>query len=92
MVGEVEGAPESAGRNSLVQILGVLLGAFLALHGELVLLGRDRDLLGREARHRQRDPVVVLVGPGNVVGRVIILALRQGRVGQEIEQVVEADR
>src|SRR5205823_2376935 len=68
------------------------LGIFglVALNGDHVLFGRDRNIIRRETGHRQRYLVAVFGQPFDVVGRVIVLADALGHF-REVEEAVEAD-
>jgi hypothetical protein len=69
-----------------------LLGLeFAARDRQQVLLSRDRDVVRREARNRQRDAVRVLARAHDVVGRVVVLPFEHLGIVEEIEQAIEAD-
>src|SRR3954463_262498 len=63
VIGKAEGAAEVPRRDALIQHLLIVLLGLVPLHGERVLLGRDRDVLGRETRERERDCAMWLPGP-----------------------------
>src|SRR5205823_10238524 len=73
VVGELEDALERARRNALIEhLVAVLLvlRVLLAFDGQRVFLRFDRELVLAEAGHRHRDPIGVLAGPLDVVGRI----------------------
>src|ERR1700739_971345 len=73
-IGKLEHALEGAGRDAAIQhlvfVLAVLIGGFLALDRQRVFLGDDRKLCLREAGYRNRDAVIVLAGPLDIVGGI----------------------
>src|SRR5690348_9726758 len=92
MVGELEGALESASRDALVEhlVLGLLiLLLFLALDGQGVFLRLEREFFLAEAGHRDRDAIVVLAGTLDVVRRIARRGLKA--VAEHVEQPVETD-
>jgi hypothetical protein len=92
VVFQAELALEGPCRDPLMQELLVGRLGLLAGDSEKILLRRDGDFLGREAREGERDPIGVLPRPGNVVGRPVALAFQQtGVVVEKIEDAVEAD-
>ena len=91
VVGQVELPLEVPGRDTAVQELALGLFRLVAFDRHDVLLGRDRDFVGREAGHRQRDLVAVFAEPFDVVGRIVVLASALGGHFREVEKAVEAD-
>src|SRR3954454_4392490 len=94
VVGELEAVLEGALRDAAVQVLDVLLGLLnLALHRQHVLVRDELEVLLAEAGDGHRDPVGVLAGLHDVVGRVgqVARGLTEGGVEQLVE-AVEADR
>ena len=94
MVGKLEAALEGPGGNAAIKQLGAFTGALvlaLTLHGQHVAVGFDRDFLVREASDRHRDPVGILAGALDVVGRIGLRAIRLRKRIQHGEQTVEAD-
>ena len=89
ILGQIECPPEWTGGDALVQVLGLALLRLAALHGKHILLCRDGDLLRREARKRERDPVLIFTGALNVVRRVIFLACQPRQVIDEIVKKFE---
>ena len=95
VVGETEGALERACGDPAVQEVPLLLVLLVltARHGERVLARLDGQTGLGEPRHRQRDPVLVLAGLLDVVGRVGRGRLIQPVHGlEEVHHPVEADR
>ena len=90
VVRQVELPLELAGGDALVQELAFGLFILPAFDGKDILLGRDRDLIRREARHRQRDLVAVVGMSFDVVGRIAFFG---GPLGpfDKVEQAVETD-
>ena len=79
VVGQVELPLEVPGRDTAVQELALGLFRLVAFDRHDVLLGRDRNFVGREAGYRQRDLVAVFAQPFDVVGRIVVLGQRAGR-------------
>ena len=90
VVGQVELPLEVPGRDTAVQELALGLFRLVAFDRHDVLLGRDRDFVGRKAGHRERDLVAVFAEPFDVVGRIVVLARALGGLG-EIEKAIETD-
>ena len=90
IVGQVELPLEVPGRDTAVQELALGLFGLVAFDRHDVLLGRDRNFVGREAGHRQRNLVAVFAEPFDVVGRIVVLASALGGF-REVEKAVEAD-
>src|SRR3954468_12198688 len=69
------------------------LGMLAGLDQERVLLLDEVDLVGREARDRHRDAILVLAKPLDVVGRPVGAARVGGahRGVEQVEQAGEAD-
>src|SRR6185437_5327676 len=69
----------------------VLLAGFFSLAGnkEHAIAGFDIEVLLAEAGYGQRDPIMGLIGPLNVVGR--IPAAHVGSPLHQTEQMVETD-
>src|SRR4051812_32368986 len=84
IISEVEHPPERTRRDTLIKILVLALFGLAAFHGERVLLGRDRHLVGAEAGQRQGDSIMILAGPLDVVRRVIVLAVPANGFVEEI--------
>ena len=90
IVRQVELPLEMPGRDPPVEELALGLFGLAAFDRDHVLLGRDRDLVRREARHRQRDLVTVVGEAFDVVGRITFFRGPLGRLG-EVEQAIETD-
>jgi hypothetical protein len=90
IVRQVELPLEMPGRNAPVKELALDLFGLAAFDRDDVLLGRDRDFVGRETRHRQRDLVAVLSQALDVIGRITFVGGPLGRLG-EVEQAIETD-
>jgi hypothetical protein len=67
------------------------LFGFSAFNRQHVLLYGDADLFGREASQRQRDLIVVLTGPFDVVGRIIVAVRPSDGILDEVEEVIESN-
>src|SRR5262249_30823922 len=94
MVGKLEDALERARGDALVEGLALLLlglRLLLAADRQLALPGLDVEVGLQEAGHRDRNAVVVLAGPLDIVGRVTRRAVTSGNVIEEGKQPVEAD-
>src|SRR4051794_4918250 len=91
VVRQVELPLEVPGRDTAVQELALCLFRLVAFDRHDVLLGPDRDFVGREAGHRERDLVAVFAKPFDVVGRIVVLAGVLGSRLGKIEKAVEAD-
>ena len=73
MIGQLEAALESASSDALVQIIllvALLLFGALALHREHAFAHFQVQVFLAEARHRQRNAVMGLVGALDIVGRI----------------------
>jgi hypothetical protein len=90
VVSQVELPLELPGRDAAVQEFALGLIGLVAFDRHDVLLGRDRDFVGREAGHRQRDLVPVFADTFDVVGRVVVLRRALGGF-REVEKAVETD-
>src|SRR6185295_8936199 len=83
---------ERASRDTLIKVLMISLIRLVALHGQHVLLSRDCDLLGPEPSERERNPIVILAGSLDVVGRVIVfLAGPTHGLVEHVKEPVETD-
>ena len=91
VVGQVELPLEVPGRDTAVQVLAVRLFGLVAFDRHDVLLGGDRNFVGREAGHRERDLVAVFAEPFDVIGRIVVLASVLGSRLGEVEKAIEAD-
>ena len=95
VLGELEDALEGAGGDALMEHFALLLlglRLLLTLDGQRVLLGLDRKIGLGEAGDRDGDPVGVLAGPLDIVGRVGRAAAFEARyLIEHREQPVEAD-
>ena len=93
VVGELEHALEGAGGDAAVEhlglVLGVFVGGFLALDRQRVFLRDDGKLALGEAGDRDADPVSVLTGAFDVVGRIAGSGI--GGLVEQRKQPVEAD-
>src|ERR1700730_14444821 len=78
------------GRDAPVKELALGLFGLAAFDGDDVLLGSDRDFVGRETRHSQRDLVAVLSQSFDVVGRITFVRGPLGRL-DKVEQAIETD-
>src|SRR5204863_7059928 len=91
VIGELEDTLERARRDALVEHLTavlVVLDMLLALDGQGVLLGFDRELVLAEAGNRYRDAIGVFAGALDIVGRIAGSGLEAVEHG---EQPVETD-
>jgi hypothetical protein len=74
MVGELEDALEGAGGDAAIKhlglVLGILVGGFLALDRQRVFLRDDGQLALGKAGDGDADPVSVLTGAFDIVGRI----------------------
>src|ERR1700674_2290535 len=92
VIGELEAALEGTRRDALLEHLAGLLrlaGLLLATDGERAFLRLDRQVGLGKARHRDRDPIGILAGPLDVVGR-IAGSFHAGRAIEQRKQPVEA--
>lgn len=90
VVGEVENAAKGPRRDALIKVLVLGLFDLAALDGQHILFGGDGDVLGSETR--QRNLVLIVTRPFDVVRRVIVLlAGPPGGVFEQIKQAIEAD-
>ena len=92
VVGELEYALERARGDALVErrALGLVgLGLLVAADRQGVFLDLDVELALGKARDRNRDAIVVLAGPLDVVGRITGRAVAE--LVEEGKQPVEAD-
>src|SRR5450631_3146547 len=90
IVGEVELPLEGPRGNAPIEIFVLGPVRLVAFDGDHVLLGRHRDLVGREAGNHQRNLVAVVAAPFDVVGGIIVLASAPGGFN-EVEKAVETD-
>src|SRR5262249_7034875 len=94
VVGKLEAALESAGRDALIEHLALLLVSLvllLAADRQRVLLGLDRQIGITKARDRDRNPVRVLAGALDVVGRITGRGIEAGSLVEHGKEPVEAD-
>ncbi|CAH1663905.1 hypothetical protein CHELA20_52492 [Hyphomicrobiales bacterium] len=94
MVGELEAALEGASGNALIEDIWLLFtvrNLLLATDGEGVLLHLDAEVFIREARDSDRDAIVVLAGPLDVIGRIGRRAVDARRLVEQREKPVKAD-
>jgi hypothetical protein len=94
VIGKLEDALEGARGDALIERLALglfLLLLFLALDGQGVFLRLDREFILAEARDRDRNAVIVLVGTLDVVGRVARRSIETADAVDRVEQPVEAD-
>jgi hypothetical protein len=83
--------PEWTCRDPLVEILMRALFGFSTFNSQSVLLCGDGDLFGCEASQRQGDLIVVLTGPFDVVGRIIVAVRPSNGILDEVEEVIESN-
>src|SRR6266566_7600607 len=90
VIRKIELSFELSGRNASVEEFTLGLFGLAAFDGDDVLLGRDRNLIGRETGNRHRDLVAILGKPFDVVRRVAVLG---GALGcfNEVKEAIEAD-
>ena len=55
-----------------------------------VLLHRDVDFVGLEARHRERDAIGVLAGAHDIVRREAVLRVESEAFVHQVEETIEA--
>src|SRR5205814_3661176 len=94
MLGELEAALERAAGNALIEdvlALGLVALFALARNAEHAIVQLHVQVLLGEARDRDGDAVMGLVGALDVVGRVAIAGVVLGYLIQHVEQPVEAD-
>src|ERR1700751_4208014 len=90
-VGEVEAALERAAGNAVIEIFAlVLLGIRLAADDQRVLVDGDADLVRLETGDRDRDPVVVLAGPYDIAGWIMVLRFKPKACVHQVQEAVEA--
>jgi hypothetical protein len=51
----------------------------------------DGDLVGLEARDRERDAIAVLAGPQDVVRRVVVFRLKPEALVHQVGNAIEAN-
>jgi hypothetical protein len=92
VVGELEAALEGTAGDAAIEVAAFLLAVLdLAGHDQGVLLGGDRQIVGREAGNRHTDAIGVLIQRFDVVrGVATRLIVAQGRIHQPAD-AVEAD-
>jgi hypothetical protein len=70
---QIELAPEVARGNTPMDIFSLFLLGFLTFDCQNILFSRDGDVVGTEARDRQRNPVAVFVKTFDVIRRVVVV-------------------
>src|SRR5579862_93468 len=93
VLGQLEAALERTAGDTLIKEsrLALVMLAALALHHQHAFAHLDIQFLFAEARDRQRDAVMGLVGALDVVGRIGLRSLILRDRIQKVEQPVEAD-
>src|ERR1700716_8890 len=92
IVREVEAPLERPARNAAVEIVGLtLLLVRAADEDQRVAVTDDADLLGLEARDRERDAIAVLAGSHDIAGRIVVLGFEAKALVHQIENAIEAD-
>src|ERR1043165_700128 len=88
---QIEMALERTRRDALIKEFSLRRRLHLAAgNGQLALLRRDGDVVGREPGDREPDPVAILAAAQDVVGRVIVDFQMLVLVDQ-VEETVEPD-
>ena len=90
VIGEVEAPLERNGGNPPIEILVILRVRFLTGHNQHVRLGNQPDLIGLPAGQGQRQPLQILAGFFDVVGRILIGLIDLRSLPKQIGQVIEA--
>src|SRR5215470_4834562 len=86
VVGKLEDALERARRDALIEHLAavlLVLHLLLALDGQGVLLGLERQLVLTEPGHSYRDAIRVIAGTLDIVGRVARSGLEAVEHGEQ---------
>jgi len=73
IIGQVELTPEGAGGNTPIEIFALLLLGLLTFDRQNILFSRHGDVVGTEARDRQRNLVAVVAEPFDVVRRIVVI-------------------
>src|SRR5215213_10324394 len=84
-----EHPPERPCRYALVEVLTITGFVLTALYRKHMLLSRNGDLVRREARNSQRDLILVLADPLDVVWRVTLFTTPAQRLISEVEKAFE---
>ncbi|MNL39854.1 hypothetical protein D3C87_1621630 [compost metagenome] len=91
MVGKFEAVLERTPGNATMQVAIRWSLLLLADDSQQIGLETDVEIIPGKARHRDRDPVGVVAGLDDVIGRPVADRARALGVFQKIEDPVEAD-